>query len=229
MKKYFNVFSVISLALIIAVLVGDVFYILGGQLWVKSLTSACFLGIGIVSLIYCIKHKANNLNFAITMVVGLTLAMLGDILLEVDFIVGAIFFALGHVGYFIAYCMLCKFKWVDLIAGGVISLASILVILLVPVFTLAPIMKVLVICYAVVISFMLGKAVTNLIRQRNLVNLIILIGSFLFFFSDLMLLLCNFTSFAAGIRATFGVLCLATYYPAEILLALSPVFTMRKN
>ena len=226
MKKIINPYNFLYLTFIICTLVGNGFYITGSQLWVKALASASFLLIGVISLIFTIKNKGANLRFAITMLVGLTLAMLGDILLEVNFIVGAASFALGHVAYFISYCILCKFKWTDLIAGGVLATASVLVILLVPIFTLEPIMQVLIICYAIVISFMLCKALTNFIRQRNAINLILLIGSFLFFFSDLMLLLGNrdFTNLAPATQALLGILCLATYYPAEILLALSPRF-----
>ena len=49
-------------------------------------------------------------------------------------------------------------------------------------------MEVVCVFYALIISFMLGKAVSNIIRERNILNLLIVIGSFLFFFSDLMLL-----------------------------------------
>lgn len=227
MKKYLNSFNIIYLLLITAVLVGDVFYILGSELWVKSVTSLGFLLIGVLSLVFALKYKRVNLKFAITMVVGLVFAMIGDILLDVDFIIGAIFFAVGHIGYFIAYCFLCKFKWLDLVIGGTIALASTLVILLLPIFTFSPTMQILIIFYAIIISFMLGKALSNLIRQRNLINLIIFIGSLLFFFSDLMILLRSFTDIPS--EMLLRILCLGTYYPAEILLALSARFLPKKQ
>ncbi|MBE7073494.1 MAG: lysoplasmalogenase [Clostridiales bacterium] len=220
MKKIFNTFNIIYLLLIITTLIGDIFYILDTQLWVKALASASFVGIGVVSLVYTKIHKLPNLSFAITMVIGLTFAMLGDIVLNLEFMIGAILFAVGHIIYFIAYCILCRFKWTDLIAGGIISLASVLVILFIPVFTFSASMKILILIYAIVISFMLGKSLSNLIRERNLINLIIFIGSLLFFFSDLMLLFDNFSNL--NLHNVFGLLCLASYYPAEILLALSP-------
>ena len=64
---------------------------------------------------------------------------------------------------------------------------------------------------------MVGKALSNFVASRNLQNLIILLGSVLFFISDLMLLLGKF----ANLPIIVDVLCLVTYYPAEILLALS--------
>ncbi|MBQ8444088.1 MAG: lysoplasmalogenase [Clostridia bacterium] len=227
MKKYLTIQNILNLLLIVGVIIGNIFYILGDKLLLKTITSAGFFLIGLINLYYSFKHNKSNTLFAMIMTVGLLFAMLGDILLGMNFIVGAIFFAIGHVFYFVAYCLLCKFKWTDLIAGGIIALASVLVILLVPVFDLDVTMKIVVIFYAIIISFMLGKAVTNLIRERNIINLIILIGSVLFFFSDLMLLFDNFSIIEAG--QTFGNLCLATYYPAEILLAISLIFLPKQK
>ena len=92
-----------NLLLTLLVLIGDVFYICNGKLWVKSITSIGFVLIAIINFIYLLKNNKNNLSFAIFMLTGLTFAMLGDILLEVEFIVGAILFAIGHIFYFISY------------------------------------------------------------------------------------------------------------------------------
>jgi uncharacterized membrane protein YhhN len=152
------------------------------------------------------------------MLVGLTFAMCGDIVLNVWFIGGAILFAVGHVFYFVAYCFLQKFKWLDLIFGASIFIPSVLFITLAPIFDFGGIiMELVCIVYAIIISIMLGKAISNFVREKNLTNLLILIGSILFFFSDLMLLLNVF----ANLSVVFDVLCLVTYYPAECILALS--------
>lgn len=224
MKKYLTVQNILNIVLALGVIVGDVFYILGHQLLVKTLASAGFFLMGLINIFYGFKENKKNINFAMIMTFGLFFAMLGDILLEVEFIVGAAFFAIGHVFYFAAYCVLVKFKWQDLIAGGVIALASVLFILLAPFFNIGTMMKVVIVFYAIIISLMLGKAISNLIRERTLFNVLLLVGSFLFFFSDLMLLLCNFTTFQQATQDILGVLCLATYYPAEIILALSIFF-----
>ena len=73
--------------------------------------------------------------------------------------------------------------------------------------------------YAIVISFMIGKTISNLIKENNITNKVIAIGSLLFFISDLMLMLDVF----GGISVS-GYLCLATYYPAQFILAFS-IFT----
>lgn len=221
MEKLKNLFYILGFLLIAGVCIGNSFFITQGGLTIKSITSAGFVLIGVLGLIYSLIYKKSNLKFIITMVVGLFTAMLGDILLEINFIVGAIFFALGHIVFFISYCFLDKFKWIDLVPGAIVAIISVIIITVIPVFNFGGIMMEIVICcYAIIISLMLGKALSNFMRNQNLINIIILIGSLLFFISDFMLLLGNF----GGILGT-EIACLATYYPAEILLAISIIFT----
>ena len=213
MKRHFKL--ILNIALILFVSIFQDLYIKEGSIAFKSLASIGFVLLGTLNLIFAIKNKSIKLKFSIIMVIGLFFAMLGDILLEIEFLVGAIFFAVGHVLFFISYCFVEKFKWIDLIAGAILAVSSTLVIILVPVFDFgSSTMEVLIILYAVIISLMLGKAITNFIRNRNLLNLIILIGSILFFFSDFMLLLDWFMDAGRNI----SLLCMVAYYPAECLL-----------
>lgn len=220
MKKHILLIS--NIALLIFVSIFQDLYIREDAILFKSLASAGFVLLGGLNLYFAIKNKTANLKFCITMVVGLFFAMLGDILLEVEFIVGAGFFAVGHIIFLISYCFAERFKWTDLIACAVIAIPAVLIVLLLPIFDLPGMLKPLCAIYAFIISFMVGKAISNLIRTQNLLNLIITIGSVLFFISDLMLLLGNF----GGINVSE--LCLATYYPAECLLATSLIFTQQK-
>ncbi len=217
MKNSAKIINFIMLALI---LIGDVFYIIPAtsSLLVKSITSAMFVITGAINLAFAIKLKTNKLKFSIILFIGLVFAMLGDILLEIEFIVGAAFFALGHVFFFISYCTLIKFKFKDLIYGICIFVPSMLFILFAPMFKNTEVlMKVVCVVYALIISLMVGKSVSNFVKERSSLHLIIMIGSVLFFFSDLMLLLNVF----GGVGFVAGVLCLATYYPAEFILAYS--------
>lgn len=207
-----------NLILIIAVLVGDVFYMINGSIWVKALTSLGFVAIGAVNLVYLLKTKPNDKRFAWFMLAGLVFSMLGDIFLEIIFILGAGLFAVGHVLYFVAYCYLAKPRWLDLIISACIAIPSVLVITLVPVFNFGGfLMEMVCIIYALVISCMVGKAVGNYVKFKSVLTLVVMIGSILFFFSDLMLLFNVF----ADISRVFGVLCLSSYYPAQILLGVS--------
>lgn len=207
---------ILNILLAIGVIVSDIFYMLQGGLWLKSITSAGFVLIGLVNLIYALCTKSKNLKFSITMFVGLVLAMAGDIVLNVHFIGGAILFALGHIVFFIAYSCISKFKWSDIIIGICLFVPSLIVLVAVPILDFGgALMQAVCIIYALIICLMVGKAIANLVKERNVTNIIILIGSILFFFSDLMLLFDVFSS----VGAIMGILCLATYYPAEILLA----------
>ena len=215
MKKTFNIINAI---LVLLVVVGDILYITLGGLLIKGLTSAGFVLIGITNLTYVILNKKADLKFPIIMLTGLVFAMLGDIILNIEFIIGAALFAIGHIFFFVSYCVLCKFKWSDLAYGAVLFVPSVLLITLAPIFDFGGIlMEVVCVVYALIISCMVGKAISNLVEKKNLQNILIVVGSILFFFSDLMLLLNIFASLPNAV----SVLCLATYYPAEILLAFS--------
>lgn len=213
-----NIFLIINVLLIMGILLGDICYITLGGLLAKGLTSGLFLLLGLVNLVYLIIDKRKDLKFPIIMLCGLLFAMLGDIILNIHFISGAILFAIGHVFYFIAYSFILKFKWIDLLFGFAIFIPALLFITLVPIFDFGGVlMEIVCVVYALVISLMVGKSLSNFVRERNPKNLLILIGSILFFFSDLMLLLNVFGSLGKAV----DILCLATYYPAECLLAFS--------
>ena len=213
MKK--NIF-IVNMALLLVLLALDVAYIVVGTLALKACASAVFVIIGIVNLIYAILNKA-DLKFPIIMMIGLVFAMLGDIILNIHFIAGAALFGVGHVFFLIAYNFLNKFSWKDIVCSLVIFIPSMLFIVLAPIFDFNGIvMEIVAVVYAFIISFMVGKAISNLIQKRSLINIIITIGSVLFFLSDLMLLLGSFASLPV-----VGIICLVLYYPAEFLLAFS--------
>ncbi len=215
MKKNFNIINILLIAL---VLVGDVFYILEGTLLIKSITSAGFVLLGLFNLLYALLNKTEQKKFSIIMVIGLIFAMLGDIILEIEFIIGALLFAVGHIFYFIAYTTLVKFEWKDLIYGVCIFVPATLVILFLPIFNFGSVlMQIVCVFYAIIISCMTGKSIANYVRERNFLHLLLLLGSSLFLFSDLMLLFNVFSD----VSKVFGYLCLITYYPAECILAYS--------
>lgn len=214
-----------NIVLILMILTGDVVYILTDVLLAKAVTSALFVILGIVNAIYSFSEIRKNHKFMYLLLTGLFCAFLGDVLLEIQFVVGAGFFALGHVFFFISYLTLEKFNWKDLIPGIILFVPCLLLIVLAPIFDFGGILlEVVAIVYALIISLMLGKAISNLIRKKTGLNIMLVVGSALFFFSDLMLL---FSVFAH--LPVVGILCLATYYPAEILLACSILFARDKK
>lgn len=222
MKNIFrNIILPLNITLIFAVVLGDICYMTLSGLAIKATTSIFFVLLGIVNLTYVIIAKRQALQFAIIMTIGLFFAMLGDILLNIEFIVGALLFAVGHIWYFIAYNFIQKFKLSDLIYGFSIFMPAIILILFVPIFDFGGLlMQIIVIAYALIISLMVGKSIANLVAQPTAQNILLTVGSILFFFSDLMLLLNVF----GNLSPVFDVLCLATYYPAECILA-TAIFT----
>ncbi len=222
MKNIFrNVILPLNMALILAVILGDICYITLGGLAIKATTSIFFVLLGIVNLTYVIITKNKALHFPIIMTVGLCFAMFGDIFLNIEFIIGALLFAVGHVWYFIAYNFIQSFCLRDLIYGIAIFIPSVIFILCMPFFDFGGLlMQIIVIAYALIISFMVGKSLSNMVAQTTAQNILLAIGSLLFFFSDLMLLLNVF----GNLSEVFDILCLATYYPAECILA-TAIFT----
>ena len=211
---------------LLAILILDICYIIFDGIVLKSITSLCFFALGVINLLFAIKMKTNKLKFSILLLAGLFFAMMGDIILEIHFISGAVLFAIGHIFFFISFCFIQRFKWIDLAYGLIIFVPSCLVITLLPCFDFGGVlMEVVAVAYALIISLMVGKAISNLIREHTSANLIILIGSILFFFSDLMLLFNVFSD----ISSAFGVLCLITYYPAEFLLAFSILYSTLRS
>ena len=89
-----------------------------------------------------------------------------------------------------------------------------------------PVLKYVVLLYAVIISVMVAKSLGSAVREKDVFTGMIAIGSVLFFASDMMLLLAWFSTIEG--RWTSNV-CMAAYYPALCLLAGSMVVYLKKN
>jgi uncharacterized membrane protein YhhN len=184
----------------------------------KCICSAAFALLGIINLSFALATGRENSEFFILMSAALVLAMLGDILIDKSFALGAGSFALGHIGFAVAYSFLQGFSLLDVIIIGVIFSATAAFLLFAPCVDFgSKTNKWICLSYSFIISVMLGKAMANLICQANAVNAIIAAGSFLFFFSDLMLVL----NWFVGVGKWAGNACMGTYYPALCFLAFS--------
>lgn len=212
MKK---VFLILNILLIAATLVSGYCYYEFGGLELKALTSSGFVITGIANLIYAFISKTEKKFFPIFMVLGLFFSLIGDIVINLSFIPGALIFALGHIFYFTAYCGLAKFKVRDLVPCGVIFIISLMILTLYPGFDFDTLIFTVCVFYALIISCMVGKTVSNLICERNTLNSVLVAGSTLFFISDLALVLYMFGN-APKVADT---VCLATYFPAQCILA----------
>lgn len=213
--------------LIVAVFVLNYFYQSNGfDYTLKCICSAGFALLGLINLGYAFWSKQENRRFYIAMTAGLLLAMFGDVAININFIVGAGLFAIGHVCFVIAYCFLQRVKWLELVISGIVFLGASAFLLFFPLLEFPqPIFKWVCIVYALIISLMLGKATANFIYERNMFYAIIAVGSVLFFFSDLMLVFDRFI----GLWSWTNEACMATYYPALCLLAFSMYYKTRQK
>jgi len=192
----------------------------------KCISSLVFALLGVINLIYVVKQKAPCKKFYILQASALIFAMLGDILIGINFIAGAATFAVGHIIFVFAYCVIHKFTGADIIPGLVLFLGAAAFLLFYPQFDFkSQIFKIVCLVYSFIISIMLGKAFSNFLRSRSILNFSVLAGSILFFFSDLMLALGRFSN--AGRWSSHA--CMATYYPALCILAFSMYIKLRTD
>ena len=210
---------VLNLVLTAAILALNFVYQKNGfDFTLKCICSGGFALMGIINLAYALVGRRPNRAVYISMAAGLVLAMLGDVLIGYNFIVGAGTFALGHVCFVIAYCFMKKLNGIDLAIGGTLFVAAAAFLLFCPLLTFEdPIFRVVCLVYALIISLMLGKAAGNFLRERTLLYGLIALASLLFFFSDLMLVFDWFI----GLWSWTDHACMGTYYPALCLLAVA--------
>ncbi len=218
-KLYF-----INIMFAILIAISDALYITlkRPEYVLKTITSSLFLILGILNFILLYKDfKSKSIKlYGLFNMLALLFCFLGDVLLIDFFIVGAVFFALGHLLFIIAFSFLNKFNLKDIIAGLILFAICLCVILIVPVFEFNGMLPVI-LTYAFIISFMLGKSFTNFIFNTKYTNTflaLISFGALLFFLSDLMLLFNVFSDVSTGNA------CLSLYYPAQFVLAYSILF-----
>lgn len=213
LHKRFLIWNIVLLVLAMACLF---YYDYEGGLWLKGVTSGWFVLLGAVNVAYGKKLGGKDLRFLLLAELALFLSMAADVLLGVQFLVGTAVFALGHVCYFAAFCALEKFRRRDLLVTAPIGVVSLILVLATPFIRVEdPVMQAMLVVYALVISFMLGKAVGNLLVKRSLSRWLLAVGAAMFWFSDLMLAL---NLFGSGGRLA-STLCMYTYWPGQILLA----------
>lgn len=211
-KNFYKCNIVLFICAMLCLICYDIF----GGLWLKGVTSVWFVLLGCVNVLYERKMQGKNSRFTLMIETGLFLGMCADVLLGVQFIFGILFFALGHVLYLIAFFMLEKPRRKDLLIILPIAVVSLFIVTGTPYIKIEdPIIKKLLLGYAVIIACMLGKAISNFNKEKKAYRKMILLGSILFWFSDVMLAI---DMFGEASRMTW-ILCSYTYWPAQNILA----------
>lgn len=231
MNKKLSGIGIFNIVFFAVILVLDLIYMNASQnvseYITKGAVTGAFVVCGIVNLIYVIKHKESHSYkplFKYLMMLGLFFAALGDMFLIDVFILGVAFFALGHIFYVLSFINIAKFNWLDIIVSLIIFIPACLLILLYKKFDFDG-MKFLIVVYALILSVMMAKTISNLIRDPSKKNFVLVLGSVLFFLSDLMLL---FRLFASA-PVIMSHLCVIFYYPAQFILAYSITYVSKTN
>lgn len=210
-----NTFKTLNIIFIIIEAILLFSYRAAGGTVLKGITSGGFVVIGLINLIYAVTAKC-GIKYPSTMFLGLFTSMIGDVVLQYDFMIGAVIFALGHIFYFIAFCTLKPYANRDAAPSAILFIGAAALLTLAPIFDFgSSIMLYVCLFYALIISFMLGKAIANYLKERTAFYLVVVIGAALFFFSDLMLVLSIF----GGAPKIADTMCLFSYWPAQTLFA----------
>lgn len=216
MHKPKNTLHIVNILLMLCMLACLICYDIFGGLRLKGTTSAWFVLLGLLNLIHAQRTHIPQLRFPVLIFLGLVFGMSADILLGVHFISGILSFALGHILYLVAFYTLEKPHKADLFLILPIAAVSVFIVTGTPWIRITdPMLKKLLISYAVIIAAMVGKALSNLRYGRSLARGPIALGSAMFWFSDLILAI---DMFGASSRLTW-VLCSYVYWPAQTIMA----------
>ena len=160
---------------------------------------------------------------------GLFLGALGDVLLNARyfagkrenalFVAGVLSFFLGHIMYLIVLMSVSQIRVPVIIAAAVVS-AVIICVMLRVVKASAP-MKILGGVYVTTVVLMAIAAVGNALSIQTTNRILFAVGAVLFLASDLILI---FNTFGERSKMLWSTICLALYYPGQLLIALSLYF-----
>lgn len=207
-----------NIVLLFCAIVCLVCYDVFGGLWLKGLTSSWFVILGAVNIIYARKMQIKQYLFLLLIEAGLLLGMCADVLLAVVFVFGILSFALGHIMYVIAFYTLEKFCKRDLLIIAPIAAASLFVVAGTPYIQIEdPVLKKMLLGYAIIIACMLGKAISNFVAKKSISRGLMMLGCVMFWISDIMLAV---DMFGESSRLTW-ILCSYNYWPAQSILAFS--------
>ena len=208
--------KIVNIILLLCAAACLVCYDIFGGLWLKGVTSSWFVLLGAVNLWAARQLPWKNRRVLILIEAGLFCGMCADVLLGIVFFAGVGVFALGHVFYLVAFYFLERFRLRDLVMSLPAAAVSIFLVVGTPwIHVEDPVMRAILIVYALIISAMLGKAVSNLVSQSDTFRWLLAIGCIMFWFSDLILLM---DMFGTSSRLTW-ILCSYSYWPAQNILA----------
>lgn len=211
-------FSLIPLIVTVFLLVRAEFANNRGQIHiVKPISTLLVIAAALMSF----AGASADVGYTAGLTVGLVLCLVGDVMLMFPdnkraFLIGLIFFLLGHVAYTITFALYTSFAGKDYITAGVLLVIGLaLFIYLLP--NLGS-MKGPVILYILVISVMVNRAIAAFDSESfsYAQAMIIAAGAILFYVSDVILAVSRF-----GKPWKYNRISLAFYYAGQYLIAIS--------
>ena len=189
----------------------------------KGCASACFVTLGFMC--------SNCLAFSSWITMGLVLGMLGDILLNLRyvlkdigskiFLIGIFIFMIGHVMYLVALLGQAQNIIIPIIVG--IVLAVLLLIWIFSKVTASKAFKIFGIFYVGTVTLMAVTAILNFVSFGGTAYALFAIGGILFLVSDIVLI---FNTFTGSAKFSMRITNLSLYYIGQLLIAISLKFVI---
>ena len=202
-----------------AVALFAVLFMATGNLLSKACASICFTVIGTINFIVTRNRLKEYRSASILLLWGLLAAMLGDILINHIFTAGVVMFAAAHILFFITQQQLCPLenrnRSRDIICAVGLFAVNISFLLLVMPQDKDVLTAVICALYAIIISMMTGKAISNFIGVRSRFFGYMLLGTGLFLLSDVTLVIYGFM----GNNVLIHTVSSTMYYVSEVILA----------
>ena len=230
--------SYLIATLILCIIVSTVFTIFSfkknlANLFLKTLSSMLFTILGLFSLYYFIKYGGfetghNRVIGAFLTFAGLLVCLIGDMILGMPriselkrdrlpiIVGGATWFALGHILYCTALIMVFGMQtWIL----AIVLPLSIFYTFGNMLFGKLDYSKLTigVLLYSLLESLSYALCIMALVQTKSLASILLTIGFTFFFFSDMVLM----HNYFGKPKRVISILCHSTYYPAQILIALS--------
>lgn len=216
MKQTTRVFPAANIILFAGTIICLVIYDICGGIWLKGLTSSWFVALGVTNIVFARKAGIARRTLLRWILAGLILGMLADVLLGPVFLLGVVFFALGHACYLTAFFKLEKPCRRDLFCIFPCLAATLFLCFCTPFIRVEdPVMRLFLGVYCLILGIMLGKALSNYLVEKSVFRGILLLGAFLFWFSDIIL---GIDMFGKSSRLTW-ILCSYSYWPAQAFTA----------
>lgn len=215
MKKMLFILNMILIAIVCA---GEVCYSLFGGFWLQFCFGLILVILTATNLIYVLKTKSKNRRYAYFIGAGTILAFASELFVTVQPISCVSLSLFSVIGYYIALMMAEKFKWQDFVVGVGIAIPSIIAVTSSKMFGYGGVFGlILAIVYIWIVACTLGKAISNLIRNKNSTNVLTIIASAFLFLSAFVLLICKFSN----VSNTFNYILIATNYISQIVFTYS--------